>query len=207
MTDDVPVMPGESPSDGFHVTTFDEATTRSFTDYVMRLAKEPSDPIIVYVNSYGGSLYELFGMLAVMDSVENRFITICTGKAMSAGAVLLAHGDVRCAGSRARVMLHQASGGFWGHVEDAKVQARELADCNRQALQVLARDCGKSPRDLRTLLTRTRDVYFSAELAQRYGLIDHVGIPIVRRGTRYSLRFVQGAPARTLRRKTERSTQ
>lgn len=25
MTDDVPVMPGESPSDGFHVTTFDEA--------------------------------------------------------------------------------------------------------------------------------------------------------------------------------------
>lgn len=179
-----------SNGNSIFVTSFDEGTSSSFVTSVMSIAeKNEHDPITLYINSYGGALHELFSMLSVMDSVANPFVTVCTGKAMSAGAVLLSHGDIRCIGPHAKVMIHQASGGFGGHVEDVKIDAKELASVNHQALRILASNCGKSIKTLKQAWIKGRDVYLNPKQALEFGLVDYIGIPIIQRRTAFDLKF------------------
>jgi ATP-dependent Clp protease protease subunit len=99
---------------------------------------------------------------------------------MSAGATLLAHGDVRCVGPHARVMIHALSGGAGGHIEDFKVDAKEVARMDKANVKLLAHDCGKTIKELRALWLKRRDYYMSATEAVAFGIADHVGVPIIK---------------------------
>ena len=58
----------------------------------------------------------LASMIETMDEVPNPIITVAHGMAMSCGAVLLSHGDIRFVGKNSRIMVHEVSGGRAQHV-------------------------------------------------------------------------------------------
>jgi ATP-dependent Clp protease protease subunit len=143
-------------------------------------ARDSQAPIPVFINSDGGDIDALLSMLSVMDSVSNPFLTICTGRACSAGAVLLSNGDGRFIGPNARVMIHEATVGTGGHIVDFQATAEEFKKVNDLMMSILARNIGKSVKELRKLLALRRDFYFSAREAVDFGLADSVGIPCIR---------------------------
>jgi ATP-dependent Clp protease protease subunit len=142
--------------------------------------RDQHDPIRVFINSDGGEIDALLSMLSVMDCVNNPFLTICTGRACSAGAVLLSNGDGRFVGPHARVMIHEASVGTGGHITDFQATAEEFKKVNDLMMGILARNIGKPVKELRKLLSQRRDFYFSAREAVDFGLADAVGIPSLR---------------------------
>lgn len=181
-----------SSSSRIWVHNFSEADAQRFTDAVLDAAEsDPHQMISVYIDSYGGLIDGLTAMISVMDSVPNKFVTVCTGKAMSAGAVLLSHGDIRCIGPQARVMIHEASGGASGNVNDVHADSQELQRLNDQMLVVLARNCKKTVKQLQKLFGSQREIYLNPQQAKKFGLVDVIGIPLIQKQVVYSIQCHQ----------------
>lgn len=163
------------------VYKFDEESARDFREDVISTSKsDPSRPIIIYIDSYGGMVDSLAKMIETLDEISNPVVTVCMGKAMSCGAVLLSHGDVRFCGKHSRVMIHEISTGTFGDVHDAHADIQESKRLNEHFMGLLARNCGyRGYSELRKLIKSQdgRDRYLNANDALEFGIVDAVGLP------------------------------
>lgn len=165
------------------VNSFDEEAAQKFRKQVMSAAKEDKHkPIVIYIDSYGGYVDSLAKMIETMDEVPNTKVTVCLGKAMSCGAILLSHGDARFCGPHSRVMVHEVSGFTYGDVHDMGSDTEETKRLNEHFMGLLARNCGLSGyKELRRLIKEHdgRDLYMNAKKSLDFGIVDAVGIPKV----------------------------
>ena len=137
-------------------------------------ADNPDVPISLYLNSPGGSVTAMLGIYDTMQFVRAPVATTCIGQAASSAAVLLAAGAPgrRSVLPRARVILHQPSGGGQGTLPDLAVQAKEIVRLRATMEDVLAQHTGQSLERLRE--DTDRDLILDAEGAVAYGLADVV---------------------------------
>lgn len=182
----------ENGSDEIWVNEFTEQSAQDFRDEVIQASKsDPNAPIVVYIDSYGGQADSLAKMIETMDEVPNAFITVAMGKAMSCGAILLSHGDLRFCGNHSRVMIHEVSGGSTGDVHDVAADAEEIKRLNKHFMNLLAKNCGiKGGYDaLRKMIKDQdgRDNYLNAEQAVKFGIVDSAGLPRVEKTTVYQI--------------------
>lgn len=174
---------GKTESEEIWVNKFDEESAQEFRDKVLKLSSENiSEPILVYIDSYGGYVDSLAKMIETMDEVPNPFVTICMGKAMSCGAILLSHGDIRWCGRHSRVMIHEVSGGVGaGDVHDMHNDAVEVKRLNKHFLGLLAKNCkiAGGYEGLRKVVKGKdgRDIWLDADQAVKFGIVDAVGVP------------------------------
>ena len=171
------------PINAVYVNKFDEENAQKFRECMIKASSVDANmPIIIYIDSYGGQVDSLLKMLETMDEIPNLKITVAMGKAMSCGAVLLSHGDVRFCGKHSRVMIHEISGGTFGNVHDMNIDVQEMGRMNLHVLNLLAINCGfKNAAELRLVLKQIdgTDLYLDAEGALKFGIIDAVGLPKV----------------------------
>src|ERR1700742_1274917 len=101
--------------------------------------------IQMYINSPGGSVYAGFGIYDTMHFISPDVATICTGMALSMGAVLLCAGAAgkRAALSHSRVMLHQPLGGVQGQASDIEITAREVLKIKKEIYTIIAKHSGQ----------------------------------------------------------------
>lgn len=165
------------------VTKFDEDSAQKFRTAVLSAASEdPSRPIIIYIDSYGGYVDALAKMIETIDEIPNPIVTCCMGKAMSCGAMLLSHGDVRFLGKHSRVMVHEVSSGTIGNVQDMKDDVKETVRLNEHFMGLLAHNCGfKNYAELRSVIKEQdgRERYLVGEDALKFGIVDAIGLPKV----------------------------
>lgn len=175
-----PVPFGMDMDDGpIWVSDFDTDAAKSFCNALFKASEEdPSKPIVVYINSGGGDVSGLLAMITAMDTVPNKIVTVAMGFAMSAGALLLAHGSVRCVSPHARVMVHKVQAGAFGSMDDILNETEELVRLNDYVMGLLAKNCKRSKAEIEKALSGPkREVYFNAEGAVKFGLADIVGVP------------------------------
>lgn len=163
------------------VTKFDEEHAQKFRHAVLEQSKmDPTRPITIYIDSYGGYVDALAKMIETLEEVPNPIITACMGKAMSCGAILLSHGDIRFLGKHSRVMIHEVSAGTSGNVHDMKEDVKETERINKHFMGLLAKNCGfKSYDEFRQVLKDLdgRDLYLAADDAIKFGVVDSIGLP------------------------------
>jgi ATP-dependent Clp endopeptidase proteolytic subunit ClpP len=177
------------------VNGFSEAAARSFSSRVLRQSQQdPTAPIVIYIDSGGGDVYALLAMLSTLDAVPNQIITIAMGKAMSAGAMLLAYGDLRFASPHASIMIHEITAGAHGHIDDFSTQHANIFKLNEYVMKMLAETCKIKGGyvALKKTLAKARDLYMTAEEAKAFGLVDRVDVPTVARDV--SSRYVLTSP-------------
>lgn len=176
MEDDVVIKSKE-----IWVTKFDEEHAQKFRDQVMEVAAlGPTKPVVVYIDSYGGYVDALAKMIETLDEIPNPVVTCCMGKAMSCGAMLLSHGDVRFLGRHSRVMVHEVSSGTIGNVQDMKDDVKETVRLNEHFMGLLARNCGfANYAELRSVIKEQdgRERYLHGEEALKFGIVDAIGTP------------------------------
>ena len=163
------------------VTKFDEEHAQKFRNSVMEASKlDPQRPVVIYIDSYGGYVDALAKMIETIDEIPNPVVTACMGKAMSCGAILLSHGDVRFLGKNSRIMIHEISSGTIGNVQDMKDDVKETVRLNEQFMGILAKNCGfKNYDELRSVLKQQdgRDLYLTEQDALKFGIVDAIGTP------------------------------
>ena len=139
-------------------------------------AKDPSKDIYLYINSPGGSVSDGLAIYDTMNYIKCDVNTICIGKAMSMGALILAAGTKgkRFALPSADIMIHQVlvSGGIGGQATDVAIYTDHLLKTKKRLNTILS-ECSGQPYE--TVCQDTeRDNFMSAEDALAYGLIDKI---------------------------------
>jgi ATP-dependent Clp protease protease subunit len=178
MEDEIMIVKNEKE---IWVTKFDEEHAQKFRQAVMDVAKsDPSRPVVIYIDSYGGYVDALAKMIETLDEITNPVVTVCMGKAMSCGAILLSHGDVRFLGRHSRIMVHEVSSGTIGNVQDMKEDVKETVRINEHFMGLLAKNCGfKNYEEFRQVIKQQdgRDRFLVGEDAIKFGIVDAIGLP------------------------------
>lgn len=130
--------------------------------------------IQMYINSPGGSVYAGLGIYDTMHFISPDVATICTGIALSMGAILLCGGAAgkRAALSHSRVMLHQPSGGVQGMASDIEITVREVLKLKQELYEIVAKHSGQTYEKVHQV--SDRDYWMIASEAKEFGIIDEV---------------------------------
>ena len=137
-------------------------------------AKDQTEPITIYINSPGGSIYAGLAIYDIMKKVECPISTIGIGLCASMGAFLLSSGDKgkRFALENTEIMIHQPLGGSQGQVSDIEIMTKRYLYLKNKLNQMLAVHTGQ---DIKKIAKDTdRDYFMSSLEAKEYGLIDDV---------------------------------
>ena len=136
--------------------------------------EDPDRRIQMYINSPGGVVYAGMAIYDTMQAINADVSTTAVGLTASFGTVLLtagAHGQ-RMALPNATIHMHQPLGGAQGQASDIVIQANEIVRLKDRLNEIFVKHTGKPKEDIER--DTDRDIYFSAEQAAEYGLIDNV---------------------------------
>jgi ATP-dependent Clp protease, protease subunit len=139
--------------------------------------ESPDQEIRMYINSPGGQIYAGLAIYDTMNLISAPVSTYAIGLTASFGTVLLTAGAKgrRYATQNTTVHLHQPLGGAQGQASDIVIQANEILRLRERLNQILMDSTGQ-PKDVIERDT-DRDIYFTAQQAAEYGLIDNVLTP------------------------------
>ena len=137
-------------------------------------AEDSDKDINMYINSPGGVITSGFGILDTMNYIKPEISTICLGQAASMAAVILCSGakGKRFALENSRVMIHQPLGGVQGQATDIEIHTKEILYLRDKLNNIISKKTGKPVKTIEK--DTNRDNFFSADEAQKYGLIDKV---------------------------------
>lgn len=137
-------------------------------------AQDQNEPITMYINSPGGSIYAGLAIYDIMKKVKCPISTIGIGLCASMGAFLLSAGDKgkRYALENTEIMIHQPLGGSQGQVSDIEIMTKRYMYLKDKLNSLLAQHTGQ---EIKKIAKDTdRDYFMSATEAKDYGLIDEV---------------------------------
>jgi ATP-dependent Clp protease protease subunit len=140
--------------------------------------KEDAEDIKIYLNTEGGSAYEMFAIYDIMQKVKSSMgvSVIGIGKIMSAGVLLLAAGTKgkRKIGKHSRVMIHNVVTGQSGAIHTVEHELKEVKRIQKMYIECLAENSDLTIQEIRRLLKKNENVYISAEQAVEYGIADEI---------------------------------
>ena len=140
--------------------------------------EERPEDVHLLISTGGGTVYDMFGIIDIMNIVKRRrdVATLGTGKVFSAGVPLLASGTKgkRFVTRNARIMMHRCSTASMGTTADMKSSHDEMRLMEDQMLQVIAENSKLSVGEIHNMFSRNTDEYFSAQEAIEMGLADEI---------------------------------
>lgn len=164
--------------------TDDEAERFSKTVLLMSIERQfaPSQPIVVYINSGGGSVGAGMAMIEMINKVKRdykvRVETVITGYAYSMGAIVFQAGDHRVMGSLSTMMLHSSSWMISGEDEKVFKDYAKLSRLYKNMVGALfAQRTGRhDDRWWERFIYNGRDKFLSAAECLELGLVDEVAV-------------------------------
>ena len=144
---------------------------------------DSEEDIKIYIDSPGGSVYSGLGLLDTMDYVKPDIATINTGLAASMGAVILCSGakGKRKSLKRSRTMIHQPLSASYGYSQasDMEIEAREVNSLKKELYEIISERTNQSYD--RVEKDSDRDYWMSAEESKKYGIIDEIILPKIKK--------------------------
>ena len=137
-------------------------------------SEDPEAPINIYISSPGGWCSAGMSIIDTMRIVKCPVYVTAHGEIASMASVITSCGEKghRYILKGTRVMLHQASSGAQGNIQDMIVSLEETKRVNDALLAILAENCGKTVDEMRE--KTNRDFWLSAQEAKDYGVVDEV---------------------------------
>jgi ATP-dependent protease ClpP protease subunit len=163
------------------VNDFEPKTIKDFISNCQKVLRTGINFLPIVIDSYGGHVYTLLGMIDFLKNCGVKIVTVCEGKAMSAGAVLFAIGEERYIGQQSTVMVHEVGSWTWGKTTDMLNDVKEVERLNNIIFDILDKGSHQTKGYWQTLLDKNKrsDLYLTANQAKRHNLATHIGIPYV----------------------------
>lgn len=131
-------------------------------------------PIKIYLDTYGGFVYQTFGLVSIMEKSKTPIHTIVTGCAMSAGFVILISGHRRFAYSKSTPLYHQASYGARGTVKDMEQEYIESKRIQTMMENIVLEKTKITKQKLQKIYDEKIDWYMSAKEALKLKVVDEI---------------------------------
>lgn len=134
-------------------------------------------PVIMYLQSPGGDAYGAFSLYDILNNIPNKVEIVCTGLVASAAAmIVLQAANRRVATKNTRFLLHEIK--RWAFMSSESTseledEMKEMQILTTRIVEILAKKCGQTEDAVRKLIAR-KEVWFSADEALNFGLIDKI---------------------------------
>lgn len=172
-------------------TPINDQVANSIVAQLLFLEREDSEkPIRLFINSPGGQVYAGMAIYDTLQMLSAPIETFAVGMTASFGTLLLLAGSKgqRYALPHATIHMHQPLGGAQGQASDIEIQAKEILRIKAMLNQIIM---GHTKMNEEQVLRYTdRDIYFTAEQALEFGIIDSI-VPL----NSVKLKSLNGAPA------------
>ena len=131
-------------------------------------------PIQIYISSPGGYCSAGLSIISAMNMVKPPVWVTAHGEIASMASVITSAGEKghRYILPNTRVMLHQASAGTSGNIQDMRVSLAETERVNAILVKMLAENCDKTVDEM--LQATQRDFWLSDEEAVKFGIVDEI---------------------------------
>jgi ATP-dependent protease ClpP protease subunit len=164
------------------IGVFNEESAKSLYADCDKALKTGQKILPIFIDSYGGYVDSLIGMLDYFQSFRDNgveIVTIACGKAMSCGAMLFAMGDKRYVGKRSRVMFHRIYGGTHGNPDDMKTDTKESERLEKFIFEEVSKNIGKPKGWLFDQLKKNNfsDWYLTSDECIENKVATKVGVP------------------------------
>tara|TARA_R110000822_G_scaffold208002_3_gene343976 strand:- start:6 stop:644 length:639 start_codon:yes stop_codon:yes gene_type:complete len=131
------------------------------------------DPINLMINSPGGDIHEMMGILDYLNSLSVKVNTICRGKAFSCAAVILTCGSgIRMVSKNSTIMFHQASSMISGKMTDVTATVDFVKQVEGDIYDMLSNKTNKTADWWKDQM-RT-DMYLTSKQALELGVVDQI---------------------------------
>lgn len=139
-------------------------------------AENPEQPINMYINSGGGSVYDGLAVYDLMQYVKCPVYTYVTGMAASMGSFIAQAGEPghRYLLPRAITMIHQPSSGTRGKVSDMEIDLIESLRIKQEMTELYVKHNSRGTTFEQFKQHMDRDKWLTAPQAVELGLADHI---------------------------------
>lgn len=157
---------------------FNEINDKSAKDIITKLLafdwNDSSRDIIFYINSLGGSVDSCLAIYDVINFIKSNVVTICIGRAMSAGLYLLMSGTrgKRFITLNSRVCMHQAKSSQSGSVSKLRNETDEVERLQDLLEKIALKHSKLTKKDIKKYMER--DSYMSSKETLKLGFVDHI---------------------------------
>ena len=131
-------------------------------------------PIKIYIDSYGGQVYQCMGLLGVMERSTTPIHTIVTGVAMSCGFLITIAGHKRFCYPTSTLLYHQVSSVSAGTLKDIDDDVIEMKRLQKWIEDLTTRKTGIKKAKLKEVYKEKIDWYIPANEALDLGVIDEI---------------------------------
>lgn len=131
-------------------------------------------PIKIYIDSYGGNVYQCFGLLSVIENSKTPIHTIVTGCAMSCGFMMLISGHRRFAHRLSTPLYHQISKGGWGTIKELEESLEEGKRLQKILEKEVLNKTDITKARLKEVFEQKIDWFMDPEEAKKLGVIDEI---------------------------------
>jgi len=131
-------------------------------------------PIRIFIDSYGGSAYQCFGLISVIKSSKTPIHTICTGNAMSAAFMILIHGHKRFCYEHSTIMYHQMSSFSMGTLKNIEEDVNECKRIQKIIEKMVLCKTKISKKKIKEIYAKKNDWFITSKEAKHFNIVDEV---------------------------------
>ena len=132
------------------------------------------EPVILYINTNGGTMDEAFSLISTIESSDTPIITFGLGKVWSAGFLILISGHNRVAQKYSSLMLHQGSAGVAGEFKRMIEYTDYYQKCHDMMADYIMSKTKIKKKKLDEIFHGKTDFYITAQEALTLGVIDQI---------------------------------
>jgi len=152
---------------------------------LLDLDEASDEPIVIFINSAGGNLYEGINMFDVLKSLRSPVATVTLGHSLSSAFVAMMGGDYRVAYPHSALMMHSISTTLSAEEKTSSIlkEGKYLAEITKQLSKEFSLRTEKSVNFWKEIMLAAHDTYFFADTALKYGIIHEIvkpGVPLLK---------------------------
>jgi ATP-dependent protease ClpP protease subunit len=151
------------------------AKVKTFADQVWFYEADESRNLYVDITSHGGSVYSLFTILDILQTLKEEWgcniVTRAFGYAESCGFALFCYGDRREMGKYSTLMCHQISYGINENLTGHQEELKRTKAIQKKMDKVITEKTGLTQNQLNKWYKSNKDIFIDKEEAMKLGIL------------------------------------
>lgn len=138
-----------------------------YRNYAMR-------PIELHVQSFGGSIYDMWSLIDVIESSNTPIITFCNGYCMSAAALIFLAGHYRVMYKHSAIMFHQLSSMTFGKMNDLIIEQTQTENLHKDMIKYIKKKTNLKKKFYKKYDKNKENIYMDSKKCLKFGVCDEV---------------------------------
>lgn len=131
-------------------------------------------PIQLHVQSYGGTIDDMWALIDIIEASITPVITYCSGYCMSAAALIFLAGHHRVMYPHSSIMFHQMLAGTFGKFEDLKLEQRQFDTMHKGIIKYIKSHTKLKKKFFHKMVDLKQDMYLTAKQCLKHGVCDKI---------------------------------